>query len=885
MAVLCRWILVLTTLLAAGPRLWAASPEETRAFSAATNIFRLGFHDKAEAAFAGFVQTYTNSTHLAEVILYQAQARIQRTNYAGAIELLSAHLGAAGTNADQYVFWLGEAQFRKGDYPAARDAFAKLVKEFPASSRRLEAGIGEATARMKLGDWAGVVAVLQQADGVFQSAVRSNITNELVSCGHLLLTEAKLAQKDYPAAEAALKPLAGLQLSPARAWQRQYLLCRILLAQGQTEAALLNTTNLVALATNAAQSALVAESAALQAGLLEQAGRSGEALAVYHKNLAEQAPAEYQRQALWKIMSLSLAQNRIAEAAQVLQQFLARDPQAPSADMALLTLGEIRLRQYVTGQDTKVIPAAVTNAPAATNALDLALGSLQELVRRFPKSPVLGKAHLDMGWCFWLTNNLPASQTNFQAAVEGLPFSADQAIACFKLADTQLRLKDFAGAISNYTSVITRFREFPEVETNLFEPALYQIVQAGVAAGNLAAATNALAQLLARYPTGYNTQGALLLAGLEVSRQGNPTGARQMFLDFVQAAPNDPMRPAVELAIARTYEQQDQWTDAFQRYNLWLTNFPASDSRPQAEFYRAQAAYQASDLTNALAGFTNFVGRFPTNALTPLAQMWVGNYYFQRGVFVEAEKSYRWLSQTNWPVSDLTYQAQMMAGRAAFARQDWDKARGYFTDLYNNTNCAEDLRIQALLACGSCYMSQDSTNRASDFQQAIEIFKRICDRYPTNPLAALAWGERANALMQWAKSSEQYDDVTNAFHQVIVSTNANVAARSQAKIGLAIALEKKAEQSAGINRTDLLNQALANCLDVFVGGNLHDGEEAALFWRKEAGLYAGRLAEKLQQWDQAKNVYIQLKDLVPALSPRLDNNIRRCEERRSGASS
>jgi len=876
---------VLTTLLAAGPRLWAASPEETRAFNAATNTFRLGFYDQAESAFASFVETHTNSPHLAEAILYQAEARIQRTNYAGAIELLSAHLGAADTNADQYVFWLSEAQFRKGDYAAARDAFAKLVKEFPASARRLEAGIGEATARMKLGDWAGVVAVLQQADGVFQSAVRSNITNELVSGGHLLLTEARLAQKDYPAAEAALKPLAGLQLSPARAWQRQYLLCRILLAQGQTEAALLNTTNLVALATNTAQPALVAESAALQAGLLEQTGRSGEAIAVYQKNLAEEAPAEYQRQALWKIMNLSLAQNRIAEAAQVLRQFLDRYPQARSADMALLTLGEVRLRQYVTGQDTNAVPATVTNAPAATNALDLALGSLQELVRRFPESPVLGKAHLDMGWCFWLTSNLPASQTNFQAAVERLPLSADQAIACFKLADTQLRLKDFAGAISNYTSVITRFREFPEVETNLFEPALYQIVQAGVAAGNLAPATNALARLLARYPTGYNTQGALLLAGLEVSRQGNPAGARKMFLDFVQAAPNDPMRPAVELAIARTYEQQDQWTDAFQRYNLWLTNFPGSDSRPQAEFYRAQAAYQAGDLTNALAGFTNFVGRFPTNALTPLAQMWVGNYYFQRGVFVEAEKSYRWLSQTNWPVSDLTYQAQMMAGRAAFARQDWDKARGYFTDLYNNTDCAEDLRIQALLACGSCYMSQDSTNRASDFQQAIEIFKRICDRYPTNPLADLAWGERANALMQWAKSSEQYDDVTKAFHQVILSTNANVAARSQAKVGLAIALEKKADQSAGTNRTDLLNRALASCLDVFVGGNLRDGEEPALFWRKEAGLHAGRLAEKLQQWDQAKNVYTQLKDLVPALAPRLDNNIRRCEEHRAGAGS
>jgi tetratricopeptide (TPR) repeat protein len=349
---------------------------------------------------------------------------------------------------------------------------------------------------------------------------------------------------------------------------------------------------------------------------------------------------------------------------------------------------------------------------------------------------------------------------------------------------------------------------------------------------------------------------------------------------FVEAAPSDPLRPAVELAIARTYEQQDQWTNALKQYDLWLKVFTNSDLRADAEFYRALATSQAGDETNALARLDVFVTEFPTNLLTPVAQMWVGDYFFQRGMFLEAGKSYRWLLQTNWPASKLSYQAQMMAGRAAVGRQDWGEARGYFTSLYNNTNCAEDLRIQALLANGSCLMSQDSTNKPADIQQAIESFKRICDLYPTNRLAALAWGERANALLQWAKSSQQYDDVTNAFQQVILSTSADIAARSQAKVGLAIVMEKQAEQAAGTNRTALLNRALSSCLDVFVGTDLRDGEEPALFWRKEAGLEAGRLAEKLQEWDQARNVYGQLKWLVPALSPKLDNSIRRCDEHR-----
>src|ERR1035438_4142845 len=107
--VLRRWLLVLATLLVTGPRLWGASAAETRTFCAATNLFSLGFYRPAEAAFGNFAQTYSNSTHLAEAILYQAEARTELTNYAGAIALLSAHQANAGTNADQYLFWLAEA--------------------------------------------------------------------------------------------------------------------------------------------------------------------------------------------------------------------------------------------------------------------------------------------------------------------------------------------------------------------------------------------------------------------------------------------------------------------------------------------------------------------------------------------------------------------------------------------------------------------------------------------------------------------------------------------------------------------------------------------------------------------------------------------------------
>src|SRR5213075_3090528 len=103
----------------------------------------------------------------------------------------------------------------------------------------------------------------------------------------------------------------------------------------------------------------------------------------------------------------------------------------------------------------------------------------------------VGLAQLNLGWCLFLEGKIPESQKAFQAAVERLPLSPDLARAHFKLADAQFRQKDFAGAITNYNAVIQKFAAFAEVETNLFEPALYQAVHASLAAGDLIAASNA----------------------------------------------------------------------------------------------------------------------------------------------------------------------------------------------------------------------------------------------------------------------------------------------------------------------------------------------------------------------------------------------------------
>jgi TolA-binding protein len=526
-----------------------------------------------------------------------------------------------------------------------------------------------------------------------------------------------------------------------------------------------------------------------------------------------------------------------------------------------------------------------TNGPPPTY-LDQAFSSLNTLISRFTNSALLGKAQLDLGWCFWFTNKMPESASAFRAALARLPLSLDSARAHFKLGDACFRQNDFVGALTNYNAILEQAAALPEparreIETNLFEATLYQIVRAALAAGNPAGGTNALQKLLAWYPTSFHTDRAVLLAGQDLSRQGKPADARQMFSQFITNAPGSPLVPELSLAIAWTYEQETNWNQAIEQYEGWLTRFVNDPARPRAEYYRALAYSLAGRETNAATCFTNFIAQFPAHELTPLAQWWVADYYARSGRLLEAESSYQLVWPKNLPASELGYQAQLAAGKIAVARQAWLQASNYFlTVLYNDTNCPTDIRVEALFAYGDILSLGDTaeTNKLSNFQEAIQVFGRICEEYKTHRLAALAWGRKAGCLLQWAQVSHEYDSASNAFQQVINAPLADARARSNARVGLAVILEKQAQQKASAEQIQLLQAALKHCLDVIYELDLRPGEKPDPFWQKEAGLMAGRLLESLQDWSQAANLYRRLQVLLPPLRERFEEKIIKAQE-------
>lgn len=874
---------ILWLLLVAGavspPSVDAATPAEENAFQAAAGVFQDENWVTAEKWFAEFVQQYPQSQYRAEAVLLLALSRLKQRNHEGAVAMLTAEARQAGVFADRYQFFIAEALLQGGKTRQAAAAYHRVTEQFTNSSHVLDAAYGEAYAYSRLGEWVRVMELLDEPSDAFHRAAKARTGDEVYARGLLLLAEAALEQKIFRAGEDALKQLAGLKLTPEIAWQRQFLQCRILTADNRLTDALAATTNLVALSVALGGGRPLAEAVRFQAATFEGLNRLADAVATYERNLATNAPPEFRRAALLKSIELTLRQEKLAEGTQKLEAFLAQNPQDPAVDVALFTLGEVRLREFYQVQQAR----QMSNTPALltleTNLLARAQAGFEQVIKGFPNGPLAGKSFLNLGWCFWNRDQRAESQVAFREAVQRLPVGEEQAVALFKLAETQLQQRDFTNAVQNFSRLLNDYSGSAAVKARLFEPALYKILRAGIDLGDLSVANDALGKILAWYPDSAFADRSMLLLGQALSRQGKATNARAIFVEFLKHFPSSPLVGEVHLAIARTYVEEKDWAAAVGKYDDWFAKFPTNQSRPQAEFDRAWVNFLAGRETNAMTMFTNVVARYPGHVNAPQAQLWVADYFYNQADFVGAEKHYQMLYQnTNCPRA-LHFQARMMAGRSAVARQSFPDARGYFTALISDPQCPPEVLAEALFAVGDTTILEQAGNAEKPlgkYEEAINAFNKVVQLFPTNAIVAKALGRIGDCHLQLGvQDAKRYEGAQAAYQAVIAmpSVVADVASRSQAEVGLGTVLERVAEKKAATEQGPLVAAALERYLNVVYGKNLREGERPDPFWIKEAGLTAARVLEARGQWNETINLYRRLQDLVPSLRPMLEKKI------------
>jgi len=748
--------------------------------------------------------------------------------------------------------------------------------------------VGQALALQQSGRSREAFDLLSRPDGAFLKSSAGREHEPAVVRGYLVLGETALACGQAAAGEALLERLPEGTEPGLLSWRRGYLLARLRLALGKTNDALVTVTNLVSELegkNHVAAVQLRADAAALAAEAMEVAGDREGAMTMFESNLKPGVTPVRRQEAAEQLVRLALPRAGVEGTMARLESVVGRHAADPVIAPLRVALAEMELRRYF-GTSPEGRAGAIEWLQRARQHANAALTNATGVW--------VFRAHFALGWQAWETwvlgveDRREAAAAAFEQAANGLPRSVERAVARFKAGDSRFALTQYVAAVRHYWLAATNYNEFPQVRQGFADHALYQIVRVSLAQDDLESAGRAMRLVLEWYPQSYFGDRSLLWYGQTLGAAGKPAEARQLFSEFLRKFPSSPQAPELGLAVARTWQQEGNWAEAAAEYDRWMKAHAEHPSRGQAAYEQAWSMHRSGQEDLAFQEFSNFVTQYPRHALAPAAVHWVADYHYRRGRFDLAESEYQRIYQnTHWPVTELTYHARMMAGRAAYRRTSYREARNYFTDLINllGTDAPAGLVPEAYFALGDTIRAgADADRLLTSLTEAIVAYSRIPQNHPESPLVPLAWGEIGNCHFQLGTADvKQYDLAMAAYTNVIQSVQADAAARSQAEVGLAMSMERKAALPTASDRSALLTAALGHYLRVTEGGNLRPGEEADRFWVERAGSAAAQLAEQLQRWDVAEALYRRLLDLAPPLAAKYRARWDRLRQAREGS--
>lgn len=864
----------------------ADNARSERAFAAASNAYEIGLWDRAERLFGEFASTFPESARLPDALLLQARSRFQLKQYPEAIALLAQRKTAAGPLADQFQFWIAEAEFARGEYAAAARAYADMLREFPQSDRKFQAAYGQAFAVHRAGDLAEAVRLLTDPAGVFATLAAAEPDHLLNIRGRLLLGESLFRLGKLAEARAALDPLPGGDLGRETEWERQFWLGMIEREQ-DSAAALIRATNLIQLATAAASPALLARSHRWHGEILEPQDPDA-AVAAYGRSLAgtNASPADL-KDALARIVSIRVGQKRPGEAARVLEEFITRFPGEAEQASLRTSLGELLLEEF----------RQVTSSPAAaplteqTNLLARARSQFEFVTTHQTNSPLLGRAWLYLGWTFWEESMIPAApprlleaERAFTAAAARLPKGGEQAAALRKVADCLFEQRAFTNALQTYRGVLRDYAADELVRREQFAEIHRQVLRACLEVRDAAGARDALDRLLADFPTSSVTDHALLSYGTAMLREGRLSEAREAFVSLRNNFPNSPHVAEAVLGLARAFDREGNIESAVPEYLQWFQTHTNDVARSAGVALNLMLAYnRLGDETNALRWQTNLVAQFPSAPEAAVAQSWLGDHYYSKGNWDFAALSYKSpliLANTNTTLTRLRWHARMMTARAALRGQSHRQARDTINALIDELKAVPDAPLdEAYLLRGQIEKDQPTAD-LSNYREAITAFNLVSEDSPLRPRARLHTGDCY--LQLGLRTPDLYANAVREYSAVTNAPAADARDRSQALWSVAFALERQSTDTRRpeAERRELAQLALDHYANLLLGVGFEPSEPDSA-WAARAGMNAGALAESLGLSQQAVRLYeLMLRRFTdPGLSEQIKGRIAEIQSR------
>ncbi len=532
----------------------------------------------------------------------------------------------------------------------------------------------------------------------------------------------------------------------------------------------------------------------------------------------------------------------------VLEDFIAAHPSNPWLGLLFQRLDELYQAEENPSESELQKWAQTPGTPRAAYAAyylarsyfrekkhDKGLRSLKGFIRDYPNHPLAARACFDLGRMLSEDGKLDQAVAAFDDAMRRAT-SADF-LAEAEIASGQLYFRQ-----REYVLAANAFRNAADRSPKMWQLAIFNAALAWLHQGNYAKFLETYQELSARVPESELRRSLLLEEGLLQARTNDPR-ARPTLELFIRDFPSDHRRPEAQVALAELAFASNELPRASQylrAVNETKSNPAATERADYLAIFLADQPGTRDD-KNVSGLCEAFLRQHPDSGLLPEVRMKLGQVYFRRENFPDAQTQFELLAHDQ-PDSPMAETALFLAGRAAMRSMSAggaDRALDLFSEVAKLNGPLK------LYARAEQAVAQSRLGHASE---AIIIYDNILGASPEPELRFSALcGKGDNLYALGAKQEKSYAAAIQIFDQLAADPNVTPHWRNQA-------LYKKARCLAQQKNPEASLAAFYDVLDAQTKG----GAEPEYFWFYKAGFDAAQMLETDQKWSSAVRIYEKL---------------------------
>jgi len=502
------------------------------------------------------------------------------------------------------------------------------------------------------------------------------------------------------------------------------------------------------------------------------------------------------------------------KAVQSLQASVAAQPQWRQADETLLALAA---------------------AYRQLNKLPEAGAAAARVLKEFPHSQVLDRAHFRAGEYAYAAGNYPGAAAEYREVIEKFPQSPLVPHALYGLAWAQLGQKDYSAAEATLTNLLNKFPQHP-----LAARAHYARATARQPLHQYAPAIDDVQAFLKSEPPKGDKSDARYVEGLSrVGLKEFPKAVeifRAILADDAGYAGADKVLYELGWALKSDHKEPEAG-EAFARL---AKDYVQSPLAAEGLYHVGEAHYQAKDYAAAAADYTQAVEKAGKSDVGEKALHKLSWAYYQQGDFDKARQSFELQAKT-YPAGDLAADASFMASECLFKQGKFEPALAAYRKVLAKPPASKDFQVLLLLHAGQ------AAGQAQKWDESLKLLERAGKEFATSPFQPDVLFEQATAL----KNLGRPDPALELYERVTAETDREVSARARFMMG-EILFEKSDYK-----------EAVRNYFKVAYGYGYPKAPAAIQKWQANAVFEAAVCFEKMKNLDKAKKSYQEVIEKYP----------------------